>query len=105
VDGDPVARGIVDRLADEVVAMATVALNRLGLLAEETPVLLGGSILAARHPQLDDRIHELLAARAPKAVPRVVTAPPVLGAALLGLDHVRATGEIHARVRAFYERG
>lgn len=105
VDGDPVARALVDRLADEVVAMATVALTRLGLLAEETPVLLGGSILAARHPQLDDRIHELLAARAPKAVPRVVTAPPVLGAALLGLDHVRAQDEIHARVRAFYERG
>lgn len=104
-DGDPVARGLVDRLADEVAAMATVALTRLGLLAEETPVLLGGSILAARHPLLDDRVHEVLAIRAPKAVPRVVTAPPVLGAALLGLDHVRAAGEIHARVRAFYERG
>ncbi|MFB7243117.1 N-acetylglucosamine kinase [Streptomyces populi] len=104
-DGDPVARAIVDRLADEVVTMATVALGRLGLLAEETPVLLGGGILAARHPRLDDRVHELLAARAPKAVPRVVTAPPVLGAALLGLDRVRAPGEIHARVRAYYEGG
>ncbi|MEU6274361.1 BadF/BadG/BcrA/BcrD ATPase family protein [Streptomyces populi] len=104
-DGDPVARAIVDRLADEVVTMATVALNRLGLLAEETPVLLGGGILAARHPQLDDRVHELLSARAPKAAPRVVTAPPVLGAALLGLDRVRAPGELHARVRAHYERG
>ncbi|MEU4090417.1 N-acetylglucosamine kinase [Streptomyces aureus] len=104
-DGDPVALAVVDRLADEVVSMATVALGRLGLLAEETPVLLGGGILAARHPRLDDRVHELLAARAPKAVPRVVTAPPVLGAALLGLDHVRAAGEVHARVRAFYEGG
>lgn len=103
VDGDPVARAIVDRLADEVVAMATVALTRLDLLTEETPVLLGGSILAARHPQLDDRIHELLAVRAPKAVPQVVTASPVLGAALLGLDHVGAQEEVHARVRAFYE--
>ncbi|MFF4539279.1 N-acetylglucosamine kinase [Streptomyces aureus] len=104
-DGDPVALAVVDRLADEVASMATVALGRLGLLAEETPVLLGGGILAARHPRLDDRVHELLAARAPKAVPRVVTAPPVLGAALLGLDHVRAAGEVHARVRAFYEGG
>ncbi|WP_078943142.1 N-acetylglucosamine kinase [Streptomyces aureus] len=104
-DGDPVALAVVDRLADEVVSMATVALGRLGLLAEETPVLLGGGILAARHPRLDDRVHELLAARAPRAVPRVVTAPPVLGAALLGLDHVRAAGEVHARVRAFYEGG
>ncbi|WP_449351255.1 N-acetylglucosamine kinase [Streptomyces shaanxiensis] len=101
--GDPVARSLVDRLADEVVAMATVALTRLDLLDEETPVLLGGSVLAARHPQLDDRIGELLAERAPKAVPRVVTASPVLGAALLGLDRVAAPPEVQARVRAYYE--
>ncbi|MFJ3226920.1 N-acetylglucosamine kinase [Streptomyces sp. NPDC086783] len=102
-DGDPAARALVDRLADEVVAMAAVALTRLELLDEEVPVLLGGSILAARHPQLDDRIGELLADRAPKAVPRVVTASPVLGAALLGLDHLGAPDEVHARVRAAYE--
>jgi N-acetylglucosamine kinase-like BadF-type ATPase len=103
VQGDPVARAIVDRLAEEVVAMAAVALTRLDLLDEEAPVLLGGSILAARHPQLDDRIRELLAVRAPKAVPRVVTARPVLGAALLGLDHRHAPKEAHARVRTHYE--
>ncbi|MER6124899.1 BadF/BadG/BcrA/BcrD ATPase family protein [Streptomyces sp. NPDC001795] len=102
-EGDPVARAIVHRLAEEVVAMATVALTRLDLLDEETPVLLGGSILAARHPQLDDRVRELLTARAPKAVPQVVTARPVLGAALLGLDHVQAPTQVHARVRAHYE--
>ncbi|MET8636063.1 BadF/BadG/BcrA/BcrD ATPase family protein [Streptomyces sp. NPDC004074] len=102
--GDPVARAIVDRLAEEVVVMATVALTRLELLDEEAPVLLGGSILAARHPQLDDRVRELLTARAPKAVPQVVTARPVLGAALLGLDHERAAGRAHARVRAHFER-
>ncbi|MFD4261813.1 N-acetylglucosamine kinase [Streptomyces sp. NPDC058534] len=97
--GDPLARSIVDRQADEVVAMATVALTRLDLLSEPAPVLLGGSVLAARHPQLDDRIRELLAARAPKAVPTVVTARPVLGAALLGLDRVGAGAGARARVR------
>lgn len=102
-DGDAVARSLVDRLAEEVVAMATVALTRLDLLDEEAPVLLGGSILAARHPQLNDRIGELLAARAPKAVPQVVTASPVLGAVLLGLDHVAAPPAAHARARAYYE--
>jgi N-acetylglucosamine kinase-like BadF-type ATPase len=102
-DGDPVARALVDRLADEVVAMAVVALTRLDLLGEQTPVLLGGGILAARHPQLDDRIQELLAERAPKAVPQVVTVQPVLGSALLGLDHVGAPARAHARVREFYE--
>ncbi|MFI6659425.1 N-acetylglucosamine kinase [Streptomyces sp. NPDC050523] len=102
-DGDPIARAIVDRLADEVVTMATVALTRLDLLEEETPVLLGGGVLAARHPQLSDGIRELLAVRAPKAVPRVVTASPVLGAALLGLDQVDAGTEVHEKVRAHFE--
>ncbi|MFJ7410124.1 N-acetylglucosamine kinase [Streptomyces sp. NPDC098077] len=100
--GDPVALALVERLAEEVVAMASVALGRLGLLAEEAPVLLGGSVLAARHPQLDDRITELLAARAPKAGVRVVSEPPVLGAALLGLDRTGATPEVHRRLRAQY---
>ncbi|TDT40970.1 N-acetylglucosamine kinase-like BadF-type ATPase [Streptomyces sp. BK208] len=100
--GDPLARAVVDRQADEVVAMATVALTRLGLLAEPVPVLLGGSVLAARHTQLDDRIRELLAARAPKAVPRVVTAPPVLGAVLLGLDHVGAAAAAGERARRHF---
>ncbi|MFE4254765.1 N-acetylglucosamine kinase [Streptomyces sp. NPDC056910] len=101
-DGDPVARALIDRMGDEVVAMSVVALDRLDLLDEETPVLLGGSVLAARHPQLDDRIREMLTARAPKAVPRVVTARPVLGAALLGLDAVGADEDVHARVRAHF---
>ncbi|MFE2633291.1 N-acetylglucosamine kinase [Streptomyces scopuliridis] len=100
--GDAVARSVVDRLAEEVVVLAAVALGKLGLLDEEVPVLLGGSVLAARHPQLDARIAELLAARAPKAVIGVVTAPPVLGAALLGLDQVGASAEAHARLGAHY---
>ena len=102
-DGDPIARAIVDRLADEVVSMATVALTRLDLLEEEAPVLLGGGVLAAQHPQLSDGIRELLSVRAPKAVARVVTASPVLGAALLGLDRVGAQTEVHERVRAHFE--
>ncbi|MDX5573239.1 ATPase [Streptomyces griseus] len=100
--GDPVAGALVERLAEEVVAMASVALNRLGLLEEEVPVLLGGSVLAARHPQLNDRIAELLAARAPKAEVRVVSEPPVLGAALLGLDRTGAGPEARRRLRAHY---
>ncbi|MFE2584274.1 N-acetylglucosamine kinase [Streptomyces sp. NPDC059378] len=100
--GDAVARSVVDRLAEEIVSMATVALTRLGLLEEETPVLLGGGVLAAGHALLDDAVRELLAARAPKAVARVVTAPPVLGAALLGLDRVDAPAGARERLRAHY---
>ncbi|GGR90249.1 MULTISPECIES: N-acetylglucosamine kinase [Streptomyces] len=100
--GDPVAAALVKRQAHEVVAMASVALDRLDLLEEEVPVLLGGSVLAARHPQLNDRIAALLAARAPKAEVRVVSEPPVLGAALLGLDRTGAGPEVHQRLRARY---
>ncbi|MFJ8590663.1 N-acetylglucosamine kinase [Streptomyces sp. NPDC093598] len=102
-DGDAIARTIVERQAEEVVSMAVVALTRLDLLSEETPVLLGGGVLAAGHPQLNDRIEHLLIARAPKAVPRVVTASPVLGAALLGLDHVGAKEGAQEKLRTYYD--
>ncbi|MFG2618089.1 N-acetylglucosamine kinase [Streptomyces sp. NPDC048507] len=100
--GDAVASALVERQAAEVVAMASVALERLGLLEREAPVLLGGSVLAARHPGLNDRIAELLAVRAPLARPSVVTAPPVLGAALLGLDALGAPAGAHAKLRAHF---
>lgn len=100
--GDPVASALVERQADEVVAMACVALDRLGLLGAEVPVVLGGGVLAARHPQLDGRIRELLTDRAPRARVSVVTAPPVLGAALLGLDAVGAAPGAHAKLRAHF---
>ncbi|MFI1955766.1 N-acetylglucosamine kinase [Streptomyces xinghaiensis] len=100
--GDPVARSVVHRQAEEIVTLARVALERLGLLGEETPVLLGGGVLAARHPLLHDAITRLLAERAPMAVPRVVTAPPVLGAALLGLDRTGAPAGARARLRETY---
>lgn len=98
--GDAVARAVVARQAEEVVVMATAALTRLDLLDERMPVVLGGGVLAARHPLLDGPVHDLLAARAPKAEPRVVTAPPVLGAALLGLDRLRTPAAGYARLRA-----
>ncbi|MFD9045859.1 N-acetylglucosamine kinase [Streptomyces zaomyceticus] len=100
--GDPVALALVHRLAEEVAALSAVALGRLGLLEEEAPVMLGGSVLAARHPQLEERIRALLAERAPKAVIGFVTAPPVLGAALLALDEVAAGPEATTRLREHY---
>ncbi|CAL9306793.1 N-acetylglucosamine kinase [Streptomyces sp. SudanB66_2053] len=100
--GDRTARAVIDQQATEIVTMATVALTRLDLLDEETPVLLGGSVLAADHPYLTEGIRSRLSATAPKAVPHLVTARPVLGAALLGLDDVAAPPEAHERVRAHY---
>ncbi|MEU3819328.1 BadF/BadG/BcrA/BcrD ATPase family protein [Streptomyces sp. NPDC030392] len=105
--GDPVARSLVARLADEVVTMAVVALERLGLrdAREPVPVVLGGSVLAAGHPELNGRIEESLRERAPSAVPTVVAAPPVLGAALLGLDDVGAPAAAGEALRARFARG
>ncbi|MBO8184209.1 ATPase [Streptomyces sp. DW4-2] len=101
--GDAVADSLVARLAEEVVTMAVVALRRLELLEEEVPVLLGGGILAAGRPRLDDRVTRLLAQRAPRAVPRVVRARPVLGAALLGLDALGTPVTAHERARRYFE--
>ncbi|MEV7414698.1 BadF/BadG/BcrA/BcrD ATPase family protein [Streptomyces sp. NPDC089919] len=100
--GDPTARSLVDRQADEVVAMASVALDRLGLLGAEVPVVLGGSVLAARHPLLHDRIAQRLAERAPRARITVIGAAPVLGAGLLGLDAVAAGRPAYEKLRAHF---
>ncbi|KUL51007.1 ATPase [Streptomyces sp. NRRL F-4489] len=100
--GDTVARALVARQAEEIALMATVALQRLGLLSEPVPVILGGSVLSARHPLLHNHLTQLLAERAPKAVPHVLTAPPVLGAALAALDHLtpRPPQDSYERLRA-----
>ncbi|MDI5973690.1 BadF/BadG/BcrA/BcrD ATPase family protein [Streptomyces sp. SL13] len=98
--GDPVAGRLVERQAQEIVAMACVALARLGLLSVPAPVVLGGSVLAARHPQLEAAVLSGLAARAPLARPVHVAAPPVLGAALLGLDALAAAPAALARAAA-----
>ena len=97
--GDEVARDLVARLADEVSIMALVALRRLDLLDTETDVVLGGGVLAAREPLLMDGIRDRLHAQAPRAVIRVTSVPPVVGAALLGLDRYGLTPETEQRLR------
>ncbi|WP_316527169.1 N-acetylglucosamine kinase [Kitasatospora brasiliensis] len=101
-EGDPVALELIDRQADEIVRLAVVALRRLDLLDVPTPVVLGGGVLAARQPLLLDNVTARLAEAAPLAEPRVVVAPPVLGAALLGLDHLAAGAGAQARLREAY---
>jgi N-acetylglucosamine kinase-like BadF-type ATPase len=98
-DGDPVAGGVVRRQAVEVAAMAVAALTRLDLLDQPTPVVLGGGVLTAGHRMLLDGIDEELASSAPQAFTRVVTVPLVVGAGLLGLDHVSAPHSAKKRLR------
>ena len=97
--GDDVASGLVRRQAEEVVALAVAAMRRLYVLGERIPVVLGGGVLTAGHPQLMDEITRLLAEAAPLAEPRVVRTPPVVGAALLGLDRVGSAPGVRERLR------
>ena len=98
--GDAVATAIVRYQAEEIVAMATVALRRLDLLDEPVPVVLGGGVLTAGHSLLVETVVRLLFEAAPKAIPRVIDVPPVVGAALLGLDHSSAPASAQSRLRA-----
>ncbi|TCC46019.1 ATPase [Kribbella capetownensis] len=100
--GDAVALGVVQQQAEEIVAMAVSVLRRLDLLTEPVTVVLGGGVLTAGHAVLVDRVVRLLPEVAPKAVPKVVDVPPVVGAALLGLDHTAASPAAQARLRAAF---
>jgi N-acetylglucosamine kinase-like BadF-type ATPase len=100
--GDEIARQIVSRQADEVARMALTAMRRLDLTALATPVALGGGVLAGRDPLLIAGISERLAAAAPAATIHIVDFPPVVGAALLGLDHIGAEPAAEQRLRNAY---
>jgi len=101
-EGDPAARSLVDRQADEISVMAITAMRRLELTGLATPVILGGGIVTARNPRLMAGITRQLAGAAPHAQVRVIEVPPVVGAALLGLDHVNAPPAAESRLRAAY---
>jgi len=98
--GDPVARSLVARQAEEVVSMATVAARRLGLLDKAYTVVLGGGVLAAKHALLHDAVVAGIQGAAPHAVVTLVADPPVAGAALLALDAFgRTDPELESMVR------
>ncbi|WP_447005337.1 N-acetylglucosamine kinase [Saccharothrix isguenensis] len=100
--GDAVARAVVDRLVEEVVSLARVSLARLGLLEEAVDVVLGGGVVTGAGGLVADAVDEGLRAVAPQVRVRVVDVPPVVGAALLGLDAVGASAGAEARLRAAY---
>jgi N-acetylglucosamine kinase-like BadF-type ATPase len=100
--GDDIATGLVRRQADEICVMALTVMRRLGLTALATPVVLGGSVLAARDPVLTAAVTDGIRASAPHAAVRITDVPPVAGAALLGLDHLGAGPEAERRLRADY---
>lgn len=103
-EGDPVAQRLVDRLAEEVVLMATRALADLGFTERPVRVLLGGGMLRAGSGRLYDGVVARLGQAAPYARPTPVTEPPVLRAALDALDAAGAHPAAAARLRAVVPR-
>ena len=98
-DEDAVAAGIVQRLADEVVAFALSAVRRLDLAATDPDVVLGGRLLRAVSSTVVDVIARAVHAVAPKARVLVSPSEPIVGAALLGLDALGADTDAMARAR------
>jgi N-acetylglucosamine kinase-like BadF-type ATPase len=90
--GDAVARFIVDQQADEIVAMAVAALRRARARRAPVPVILAGGVFRTTDAAFHERIRAGLAAAAPRAEIRRLNVPPVVGAALLGLDELGLAG-------------
>jgi N-acetylglucosamine kinase-like BadF-type ATPase len=97
---DAVAAEIVERLAAEVVTLARVALERLDLTHETVEVMLGGGLFRSRDPRLLAAIDRGLLGVGPGVSARVTDSPPIVGAALLGLDAVAADEQARDRLRA-----
>jgi N-acetylglucosamine kinase-like BadF-type ATPase len=103
---DPVAAELVERLAAEVAVMAEVAMRRLELDGQPVEVLLGGGLFLRAESPLVDAVRIALGAIGADITVQATGVPPIVGAALLGLDELGAGGEAQARVRReLTERG
>jgi N-acetylglucosamine kinase-like BadF-type ATPase len=102
MEGDAAARAIVDRLADEIVAMAGAMIRRLRLRRLDPEIVLGGGVFRTPDAAFRSRIESGVQSIAPRARLVRSEAPPVAGAALLGLDALGggvADPTVGARVR------
>ena len=86
---DAVAAAIVDR----------VTLERLELSGEPVEVALGGGLMQSGDPGLIGAIEAGIKEIAPAAALHVTSSPPIVGAALLGLDELDAGPEAQQRLR------
>ncbi len=107
-EGDAVARGIVDRVADEVVAWATAAIRRLQLQRRDPDVILAGGVFMADDSKFYDRIRAGITAVAPAARVQRLGVPPIVWATLLGLDRIHgmpAPPAVESRIRSALTTG
>jgi N-acetylglucosamine kinase-like BadF-type ATPase len=99
-DGDTPSRQAATILADEVATFAGAAIRRLGVQDTEVEVVLGGGIFDTDDADFHARVAEGIHAIAPRARLLRLGSPPILGAALLGLDALGAGEEAKARLRS-----
>lgn len=88
--GDDVARALVERQAEEIVAFVRAIVERLGLTDTPVPVVLGGGLLDNDATRLHEAIALGISHVAPLAELVHVRRPPIAGAALLALAHAGA---------------
>ena len=86
--GDPVARAIVDRLADELATMAIALARRAHLVRSQPEIVLAGGVFKTDDDGFHDRLARLLTDTIPGADIVRLRVPPVVGAALIGLDRL-----------------
>jgi N-acetylglucosamine kinase-like BadF-type ATPase len=106
-EGDAVSRGILDRLADELATMAIAIVRRLRLTRTDPDVVLAGGIFRANDAEFLDRLASAVHRVAPTARLVPLRTPPLLGAALLGLEALpggRRPAAIRRLRAAFEER-
>jgi N-acetylglucosamine kinase-like BadF-type ATPase len=90
--GDPVARAIIDRLADELTTMAIALATRLGIKRLPVDVVLAGGVFKTDDEAFFERIDAGIRADLPAANLIRLDAPPVAGAAREGLKRVAEGG-------------
>jgi N-acetylglucosamine kinase-like BadF-type ATPase len=98
-EGDLPARGAADLLADEIVSFVRAAVFRLDLQNEAVEVVLGGGLFDTSDTAFHARVAAGINAAAPRATLVRLDGPPVLGAALIGLDAEDAPASAAAALR------
>lgn len=100
-DGDEVAVGIAQQLADEVASFGAALVQRMGLAASDVDIVLGGGVLQAGNPVVQAGITARLRTAAPHARLRTLAVPPVAGALAGALRLAGADDVAIERARTF----
>ncbi len=90
--GDPVARAIIDRLADELATMAIALATRLGIKRLPVDVVLAGGVFRADDKAFFERLDARIRPDLPAANLIRLDVPPVAGAAREGLKQLARGG-------------